>query len=302
MKTTRRQFLKSASVACCAATVLELNPLELRAESESELASRLSHDPRRPQFHLLPTHNWMNDPNGPVYFAGRYHMFFQYNPEGPIWGNMSWNHAVSPDMLHWTNYPVAFTMTPGSADAAGCFSGSMIVDEHAGNQRAYAIYTGVVRDKAHETIRNEGLRESQCLAWSDDPLLRQWTKSPKPIIPNPPPGLAITGFRDPAVWKQNGTWLMTVGSGVEKTGGCVLLYRSTNLMDWEYLHPLTSGSWSGTYKPNPVGDGEMWECPDFFPLEGGWVLIYSTMGKVFWQSGSLDQNTLNIQVEQERSA
>lgn len=292
--TTRRQFLKAASVACCSVTLPGMKAVESIAESQPELESRLSHDPRRPQFHLLPTHNWMNDPNGPVYFGGMYHMFFQYNPEAPIWGNMSWNHAVSRDMLHWRNYPVAFTMTAGSADAAGCFSGSILVDEHAGKQRAYAIYTGVVRDKAQETIRNEGLRESQCLAWSDDPLLRQWHKSAKPVIPNPPAGLPITGFRDPSAWKRNQTYFMTVGSGVEKEGGCVLLYRSTNLMDWDYLHPLASGRWNGTATPNPVGDGEMWECPDFFPLDGGYVLIYSTMGKVFWQSGSLDQETMRF--------
>ncbi|MGC2403839.1 MAG: glycoside hydrolase family 32 protein [Acidobacteriaceae bacterium] len=291
---TRRQFLKGASAAYCAVAFSDLEVRESIGESQPELASQLAHDPRRPQFHLLPTHNWMNDPNGPVYFAGLYHMFFQYNPEAPIWGNMSWNHAVSPDMLHWRNYPVAFTMTTGSADAAGCFSGSMLVEEHAGKPRAYAIYTGVTRDKAKETIRNEGLRESQCLAWSDDLLLQQWQKSAQPAIPNPPAGLAITGFRDPFMWKEKQAYLMTVGSGVEKRGGCVLLYRSTNLMDWEYLHPLASGSWNGTPTPNPVDDGEMWECPDFFPLDGGHVLIYSTMGKVFWQSGLFDQETLRF--------
>ncbi len=88
---------------------------------------------------------------------------------------------------------------------------------------------------------------------------------------------------------------MTVGSGIEKTGGCVLLYRSTNLMEWEYLHPLATGTWDGISTPNPVGDGEMWECPEFFPLDGGHVLIYSTMGKVFWQSGSLDQGAMKFE-------
>jgi beta-fructofuranosidase len=152
----------------------------------------------------------------------------------------------------------------------------------------------VARDKAKATIRNEGLRESQCLAWSDDSFLQQWQKAAQPVIPNPPPGLPITGFRDPSMWKQKQTYFMTVGSGVEKQGGCVLLYRSTNLTDWEYLHPLVSGSWNGTATSNAVGDGEMWECPEFFPLDGGHVLIYSTMGKVFWQSGLFDQETLRF--------
>jgi len=207
---------------------------------------------------------------------------------------MSWNHAISDDMLHWKNYPVAFTMTPGGPDAAGCFSGSAILTEHGGKPRVYAVYTGVVKDKAHETVRNEGLRESQCLAWSEDPMLGRWTKLPQAVIPMSPEGLAITGFRDPSVWKQGDEYFLTVGSGIEKSGGCVLLYKSKDLIDWKYLHPLTSGTWHGKYTPNPVGDGEMWECPDFFALDGGYVLIYSSMGKVFWQSGILDKSTLRF--------
>lgn len=267
-------------------------------ESSSTLSSRLSHDPRRPQFHLLPTHNWMNDPNGPIFFAGKYHMFFQFNPVAAVWGNMSWNHAISDDMLHWKIYPLAFTMTPGGPDAAGCFSGSAILTEHEGKPRVYVIYTAVIRDKAHETVRNEALRESQCLAWSEDPMLMEWTKLPEPVIPRPPEGLAITGFRDPSVWKQGNYYFLTIGSGIEKVGGCVLLYRSKDLKHWQYLHPLISGTWNGRYTPNPVGDGEMWECPDFFPLDGGHVLIYSSMGKVFWRSGILDKATMKFRTKE----
>src|SRR5439155_8091429 len=131
--------------------------------------------------------------------------------------------------VHWTNYPVAFTMSAGGPDAAGCFSGSTIVKDHLGKPRVYALYTGVVRDKDHETIRNEGLRESQCLAWSDDPLLRRWTKLEKPIVSAPPVDLKVVGFRDPAVWEGNGMYYMTVGSGIERVGGCLLLYRSNDL-------------------------------------------------------------------------
>jgi beta-fructofuranosidase len=293
-QTTRRRFLQYAA-AGYGMFPRSLVEFSQERESSSQLSSRLSQDPRRPQFHLLPTHNWMNDPNGPIYFAGKYHMFFQYNPEGAIWGNMSWSHAISDDMIHWKNYPVALSMTPGGPDAAGCFSGSAILTEHAGKPRVYVIYTAVVKDKIHETVRNEGLRESQCLAWSEDPMLMRWTKLPRPVIPTPPEGLTITGFRDPSAWKQDDDYFLTVGSGIEKVGGCVLLYRSKNLTDWDYLHPLVSGAWNGKYTPNPVGDGEMWECPDFFPLDGGHVLIYSSMGKVVWQSGILDKATMKFQ-------
>jgi len=220
-------------------------------------------------------------------------MFFQYNPEAAVWGNMSWNHAVSSDMLHWTHLPVALTPTPGSPDSFGVFSGSAI----AVGKRVYAVYTGTQKsDYAHATIRDgaNNVQESQCLAWSDDALLKNWTKDPNPIVPAPPAGMQITGFRDPSVWKQGEWYYMTVGSGVAKVGGCVLLYRSKDLKQWEYLHKLTEGEWNGKTTANPCDDGEMWECPEFFALDGGHVLIYSTLGKVFWQSGTLDEATMKF--------
>ena len=87
---------------------------------------------------------------------------------------------------------------------------------------------------------------------------------------------------------------MTVGFRVAKVGGCVLLYRSKDLKNWEYLRELTSGAWNGKPTANPCDDGEMWECPEFFPLDGAHVLIYSTLGKVFWQSGVLDTKTMKF--------
>jgi beta-fructofuranosidase len=230
----------------------------------------------------------MNDPNGPIYFNGHYHMFFQYNPLAAVWGDMSWNHAVSTDMLHWKHLPVALTPTPGGPDSFGCFSGSAI----AVGKRVYVVYTGTQESTSDlATIRDGSnkIQESQCLAWSDDPELVTWTKYHQPIVRRPPEGMQITGFRDPSLWKRGDWYYMTVGSGVATVGGCVLLYRSKDLKNWEYLHPLTSGEWSGKLTANPCDDGEMWECPEFFPLDGKHVLIYSTLGKVFWQSGDLDE-------------
>ncbi len=236
----------------------------------------------------------MNDPNGPIYFNGHYHMFFQYNPLAATWGDMSWNHAVSPDMLHWKHLPVALTPTPGTYDSFGVFSGTSIA---VGN-RVYAVYTGTQHSGADKATIRDGannVQESQCLAWSDDPLLIHWTKDPaNPVIPAPPPGLDITGFRDPSPWKQGDWYYLTVGSGIARVGGCVLLYRSKDLKAWEYLHPLTSGEWNGIPTANPCDDGQMWECPDFFALDGGHVLIYSTFGKVFWESGALDPATMKF--------
>jgi beta-fructofuranosidase len=261
-----------------------------------DAAADLATDPRRPQFHLLPAKNWMNDPNGPVYFNGKYHMFCQFNPLAAVWGDMSWYHSESPDMLHWTHLPLAMTPTPDSPDSFGCFSGSAIKV----GKRIYQVYTGTkLSSKELATIRDgeDKIQESQCIAWSDDPALVKWTKLPEPIIPLPPPGMKITGFRDPSAWKQGDWYYMTVGSGESEVGGCVLLYRSKKLDDpkaWEYLHKLTSGTWNGKKTANPCDDGEMWECPDFFALDGGHVLIYSTLGKVIWESGHLDEATMTF--------
>jgi beta-fructofuranosidase len=292
MKRSRREFLAGAGAAAAMAAVPRFGLAQM-GDSDAALEARLANDPMRPQFHLLPAKNWMNDPNGPIYFQGRYHMFFQYDPLAAVWGDMSWNHAVSADMLHWTHLPLALTPTPGSADSFGVFSGSAI----AVGKRVYAVYTGTQKsDDAHATIRDgaNNIQEQQCLAWSDDARLVRWQKAAQPIVPTPPAGLAITGFRDPSVWRQREWYYMTVGSGVAKVGGCVLLYRSKDLTSWEYLHKLTEGEWNGKPTANPCDDGEMWECPEFFALDGGHVLIYSTLGKVFWQSGELDAATMRF--------
>ena len=97
--------------------------LSLAAPAVAEIA----HDPLRPEYHLMPQHNWMNDPNGPIWWKGRYHLFYQLNPHGATWGSMHWGHAVSPDMIHWHHEPIALAPTPGGADSEGCFSGSAVV-------------------------------------------------------------------------------------------------------------------------------------------------------------------------------
>lgn len=292
---SRRSFLQ---VLAFGSAALALPLWRSHAQQSENGQPPLASDPRRPTFHLLPARNWMNDPNGPIYFRGLYHMFFQYNPDGPVWGNMTWNHATSPDMLHWSLQPLALKRTSDGPDAAGCFSGSTIAVADGEHSRVYALYTGVVRDPDHETIPHEGLRESQCLAWSDDPQLRTWTKRAAPVIPNPPADIRVVGFRDPSVWKQDETYYMTVGSGIRQKGGCVLLYRSSNLVNWHYVHPLTMGSWSGKPTRDPVDDGEMWECPEMFPLGDSHVLIYSTLRKVFWQSGAFGSASLQFQGRQ----
>lgn len=272
----------------------------LRASGAGSLAvdagSALSHDPRRPQYHLLPAANWMNDPNGPVYWRGEYHMFYQYNPHAAVWGDMHWGHAISPDMVHWRHRPVALAPTPGGPDAGGCFSGTALVD----GDRVAVLYTGVVAAAENEATIRDGahsLREAQCLVFGTGKELTTWTKDPAPVIAAPPPGLEVTGFRDPAPWRAGDTWYMAVGSGIRGRGGAVLLYRSKDLRHWEYLHLLAEGSGSGKGAANPVDSGDMWECPDFFPLGQKHVLIHSTKGKAYWQSGTFDTGALVFHAE-----
>jgi beta-fructofuranosidase len=228
----------------------------------------------------------MNDPNGPIYWNGWYHMFFQYNPNAAVWGDMHWAHAVSEDMIHWRHLPVALAPTPSWDDADGCFTGSAVNDRGT----ATILYTGVkscARERA--TLRDgvHNFREVQCLATSSDPQLLTWNKWKEPVM-QPPNDPRLAGFRDPFLWRDGETWFLGVGSGVFKEGGRVLLYRSKDLRRWEYLHPLSSGKWTGKESVNPVESGEMWECPDFFPLGKKHVLLYSTAGQVLWESGEFD--------------
>jgi beta-fructofuranosidase len=286
MRTTRRNFLRAAAASGAFASL----PRRSWPLSSEDLQTKLAADPLRPQFHLLPPKNWMNDPNGPIYWQGAYHMFYQYNPNAAVWGDMHWAHAISEDMIHWRHLPVALAPTPGGDDADGCFTGSA-VDDHG---TATILYTGVKSvAKERATLRDghNNFREVQCLATSTDPQLRTWTKWKEPII-EPPNDPTLAGFRDPFLWRQDDYWIAGVASGHFKKGGCILLYRSKDLRSWEPLHELTSGHWTEKESVNAVDSGEMWECPDFFPLGKKHVLLYSTAGSVIWESGELDRKEL----------
>jgi beta-fructofuranosidase len=288
--TSRRKFLRHLCAAPLA-TIPDARLFKPFSFLENDaLESRLSADPLRPQFHLLPAKNWMNDPNGPIFWKGMYHMFFQYNPNAAVWGDMHWAHAVSPDMIYWKHLPIALAPTPGWADADGCFTGSAVND----GGTATILYTGVKTVAPQFATLLDGshnFREVQCLATSDDPQLRTWTKWKTPVI-EPPADPLLTGFRDPFLWRDRYTWYLGVASGVRKQGGKVLLYRSKDLRQWEYLHRLACGKWTEKENINPVDSGEMWECPDFFPLGSKHVLLYSTAGKVIWETGELDRHKL----------
>ena len=293
MTISRRTFLKTS---CAAAIAPAWRGFGKDAATDA-LCHKLSTDPLRPQYHLLPAHNWMNDPNGPIFFRGRYHMFHQYNPQGAIWGNMNWAHATSPDMIHWRHEPIALSPTPDGPDQDGVFSGSAVLD----NGTPAVIYTAVAPpvSGAEATLRDgvHTWRETQCLAFAQDDDLRTWKKVPQPVIASPPQGLQVTGFRDPALWREGESWMLILGSGVRGKGGMILLYTSSDLHHWTYLHPLIEGAPAHADQVNPVDSGEMWECPDFFPLGNKHVLLISTMGKVRWKVGTYADRKFNAEKE-----
>lgn len=297
---TRRTILEALALATGAAFTHKLRALDL---SDAQIAR----DPMRPQYHLQPVRGWMNDPCGPIYWRGRYHMFFQYNPHAAVWGDMHWAHASSDDMVHWRRESIALAPTPGGPDADGCFTGTAVIADG----KPTFLYTGVRKVSADQATLRDGnstLRETQCLAVAEDDALLHWRKLPQPVIAAPPAGMEVTGFRDPSPWRddQSGQWYMIVASGQRGVGGNVLLYQSSDLRHWQYLHPLAQGKWSGKPGANPVDTGEMWECPDFFPLDGKYVLIHSTEGKTIWQigtlargNGSTDRTTMLFHAESE---
>jgi len=196
----------------------------------------------RPRYHFLPPQNWMNDPNGLIHWQGQYHLFYQHNPEAAYWGNMHWGHAVSPDLVHWKHLPIAIAPSPDGADVDGVFSGCSLGVKGA----PVFFYTGV-------------FPEVQCMAVGSHDLLRIEKYVNNPIIAEPPQNLELAGFRDPYVWFEDNHWWMLVGSGIEDYGGAVLLYRSSNLTQWDYVGIAFKRAQSDI---EPLYTASMWECPN----------------------------------------
>ncbi len=292
LPTTRRAFLSRAlatTLASSASPAFAALP-EQQTETVEALRARLAVDPLRPQFHLLPQAGFLGDPCAPQFFEGSYHAFFHGS-----YGGRGWHHAISRDLVHWQHMPIALTPTPSGYDSYGTFTGGVL----PGTQGVGTIiYTGVTKvPREQETIRNEGLREVQCIAISNDKDLMHYDKLPKPVIDGPPNGMKVTGFRDPFAWKDGDTWYVGVGSGFNKLGGALLLYRSKDARSFEYVHALAEGTWNGLDLSNPVGSAEMWECPDFFPLGEKHVLLYSTEYKTYWEVGTFDKEALKFHSE-----
>lgn len=212
-------------------------------------------DRHRPQFHLNPPGHWMNEPHAPVYFEGRYHLFYQFNPTGPFWHYIHWGHWVSDDLVHWRDLPPALYPEPG-IDPDGVWSGSAAYDEKG--EPALFFTAG---DYSRTPDQSVGIARST-YATGGDPDLPYWKKEPQPIVTQER-GMGLFGqFRDPFVWKDGGRWIMLVGSGVEEGGGTALVYVSSDLKSWAYEGPL----FTSDYASYPYL-GTVWELPVLLPLK-----------------------------------
>lgn len=202
-------------------------------------------------YHFEPKKGWMNDPNGLIEFQGQYHAFFQHNPYDIKWGPMHWGHAVSKDLVHWEELPIALKPEEEYEDGGGCFSGSAIEKDG----KLYLFYTSV----------SKRLGQTQSVAVSEDGIHFEKYKGNPVIAQVPADGSA--DFRDPKVSLIDGVYYMVVGSSFEGRGR-VLLYRSESLYEWDYIGVL--------YESEDYYDAV--ECPDFFQMGDTYVLMYSKIG------------------------
>lgn len=216
----------------------------------------------RPASYFAPKKGWINDPNGLIYFRKQYHLFYQYNPYHCNWDSMHWGHAVSNDLLHWEEMGIALypDQPYDNHPEGGCFSGSVINK----NNKLYAFYTGTIKE-------NDNLKQTQCLAISDDGIHFKKVQE-NPLIIQHPEGEG-PDFRDPKVFWAEGKWRMVCGGSDgsaddRKSTGKIYMYSSEDLFSWEYQGIIYESAACS-----------MFECPDVFPLDGKWVITSSPMNR-----------------------
>ncbi len=258
----------------------------------------LANDRHRPQYHLSPRGHWMNEPHGPIFFNGLYHLFYQKNPNGPFWHLIHWGHWVSEDLVHWRDLPPAL-YPDRHLDPEGVWSGSACLDENgypalfftAGNNNWSPNQTvGIARS----TFPYDGDNELEC-----------WTKHPTPIVTLKKEDGLLGEFRDPFVWQEKGIWFMLVGTGIEGKGGTAATYSSVDCLQWQYEGPL----YMSDYVKYPEL-GTAWELPVLLPLPSNgidsekYVFLISPWGpeakvEVMYWIGTFDQNSFRFTPDDE---
>ena len=245
---------------------------------------------KEPVFHVTGEVGWINDPNGLVYYNGQYHAFFQYHPYDTKWGPMHWGHVVSDDLTNWKYLPIA--LTPGDdCDKNGCFSGSAIV--HDG--KLWLMYTGFIENQGGESIR-----QVQCLAESSDGInfKKHGIVIGEDLLPD---GYAPCDFRDPKVWSHDGYFWCIVAARKIEGRGRILLFKSKDLFNWEFVNDLFGKDSLGTMIECPDYNeelGYMMFCEQFQPNEGKEHLNIHTcrfaIGKIDYSTGSFVEDSRGI--------
>ena len=250
------------------------------------------------KIHFKAPNCWINDPNGFIWYKGWYHLFYQCFPYSAHWGRMHWGHAVSKDLVNWEEKGIALFPSK-TDDRSGCFSGSAIEYK----DKMYIYYTGVnYTEEDPENINcciNDAFTAAQLMITSEDGIKFDNITDKKTVIP-PIEDKKIgdkNHTRDPKVWRGKDAWYMVLGSTVDKNGR-LLFYKSSDLKTWQYLNYCEKD-----------GFGWMWECPDFFEIDGKGVTIFSPMG--FFNDGngydsvavcmlsSFDENTGKMELSED---
>ncbi|HEL2418124.1 glycoside hydrolase family 32 protein [Streptococcus suis] len=222
-------------------------------------AEKVTLDPTfRPERHFVPEIGWINDPNGFVYFKGEYHLFYQFNPYESVWGPMHWGHAKSKDLVNWEHLPVALAPDK-DYDKDGCFSGSAIVKEDT----LWLMYTGNI-------VNEDGsVRQVQNMAYSTDGIhFEKIAQNPVATEELLPEEVIANDFRDPKIFEKDGRYYSVVATKHKDGVGCIVLLGSDDLLDWQFESIFLKGQ---------VHQGHVWECPDYFEVDGQEYLIVSPM-------------------------
>ena len=237
----------------------------------------LAYAPYRPGYHYLAPAEWMNDPNGTIFWKGRYHVFYQHNPGGAFHGGRTgtihWGHAVSEDLVHWTDLPIALAPEPDGPDRDGCYSGTAFVNRD-----------GIA------TIIYHGVPGGICIATSQDDMLVEWEKRPEnPVIPTPMPGDPYKVDGAPCAWIEGDTYCAITGNSSHdafegREPDRAYLFTSQDLLNWKYEHHLYNG---GEYTERH----EDCAVPDFFALGDKHVLSFAshTRGAQYYIGAYLDR-------------
>lgn len=251
----------------------EVGKTEEMIQHTRELRERYELDPHRPRYHFMPPWGWMNDINGAIFWKGRYHVFYQFNPSGAFhWDDnffyqdrpddahdpIHWGHASSMDLVHWVHHPVALTPTPDGPDRDGCWSGGAFASKEGS---AAFIY--------------HGEPGGTCIATSEDDMLIRWAKhSANPVVLMDKlfgSGTERNTALDPCAWLAGDTYYALIGNyvpGVEGDG--TNLFSSQDMARWEHLGPFyrSDRRWTEADEDCAV--------PDFFPLGDKHMLLFGS--------------------------